>query len=352
MLPAGLIFNSAIGIISGTPTATSAATNYTVTAYNSSGSGTANVNIAVYNPLPVISYDSPQTYSAGTAITPLTPVNTGAVVATPAYSNRSDTISTFFNIPTGLAADVVGNLFVGDSQTHQVYKLTAGSGTVLPFGSGFFFDLPSAIAVDAAGNVYVSDMGTNSVYKISPDGSTRTALGSGFTFNKPLGIAVDGVGNVYVANSGSTQVYEIPAGNSTTPVALSAGGTAFSFNGPISVAVNAAGTSIYVLDSQGYIKEPVNGTLTTVGEVGLNPERLTIDASGNLFATNFMGGVMELPSGSSGLKFVGPNIAGTCGVAVDGAGNIYASTIKTRPGVIKIIPVLADIIRGFFCQRA
>ncbi len=46
-LPAGLSFDATTGIISGTPTAISAATNYTVTAYNSSGSSTATVNISV-----------------------------------------------------------------------------------------------------------------------------------------------------------------------------------------------------------------------------------------------------------------------------------------------------------------
>ena len=46
-LPAGLVFNSTTGIISGTPTAASPATNYTITAYNTSGSSNAVVNITV-----------------------------------------------------------------------------------------------------------------------------------------------------------------------------------------------------------------------------------------------------------------------------------------------------------------
>jgi len=46
-LPTGLSFNTTTGTISGTPTATSAATNYTVTAYNYFGSGSTVVNISV-----------------------------------------------------------------------------------------------------------------------------------------------------------------------------------------------------------------------------------------------------------------------------------------------------------------
>jgi gliding motility-associated-like protein len=44
-LPAGLSFDNQTGVISGTPIVGSPATNYTVTAYNAAGSGTATVNI-------------------------------------------------------------------------------------------------------------------------------------------------------------------------------------------------------------------------------------------------------------------------------------------------------------------
>ncbi len=46
-LPAGLSFNTSTGVISGTPTAVSLATDYTVAATNSGGSTNATVNITV-----------------------------------------------------------------------------------------------------------------------------------------------------------------------------------------------------------------------------------------------------------------------------------------------------------------
>ena len=46
-LPAGLVLNATTGIISGTPTALSTATNYTITATNSFGNTTATISIAV-----------------------------------------------------------------------------------------------------------------------------------------------------------------------------------------------------------------------------------------------------------------------------------------------------------------
>ncbi len=51
-LPAGLSLNGATGVISGTPTVLSAASNYTVTARNSSGSTTTTLSIAIVLPLP------------------------------------------------------------------------------------------------------------------------------------------------------------------------------------------------------------------------------------------------------------------------------------------------------------
>src|SRR6185437_13642030 len=114
ILPAGLIFASATGIISGTPIARSPLTNYTVTAYNGSGSNTAVVSIVVNKPpAPTISYSSPQTYIQGTAITALSPTSTG--VSFPFYSNTATVVpATNIIDPTGVATDAAGNIYVAD----------------------------------------------------------------------------------------------------------------------------------------------------------------------------------------------------------------------------------------------
>jgi hypothetical protein len=89
-LPAGLSFNTSTGVVSGTPTAISASTNYTVTATGStSGSATARITISVVAPLAA---PTTVTATAGDASATITWTSvTGAtsyqVVPTPAGGN-------------------------------------------------------------------------------------------------------------------------------------------------------------------------------------------------------------------------------------------------------------------------
>ncbi|MFL0163402.1 putative Ig domain-containing protein, partial [Aquirufa salirivi] len=59
-LPTGLLFNTTTGVISGNPSVTSPATDYTVTATNVTGSTTAVVRITVNAAAPsALSYTTP-----------------------------------------------------------------------------------------------------------------------------------------------------------------------------------------------------------------------------------------------------------------------------------------------------
>jgi gliding motility-associated-like protein len=315
-LPVGLTFNNTTGILSGTATGASPATNYTITAYNAVGSGTATVNISVNASPPAISYSSPQTYTVGTAITPLTP--TSSNVAAPAYSITAVTVGTGFSGPTGVAADAAGDVFIADYGNKLVKKIPAGSTTATTIGSGF--TNPFGVAVDAAGDVYVADYGASAVYKIPAGSNTPAAIGSGF--NHPTGVAVDAAGNVYVADHANNEIKKIPVG-SNTPVVIGSG-----FSGPIGVAVDAQG-NVYIGDNgNNAVKKMPAGSNTpaAIGSGFSKPYGVAVDAEGNVFVDDYgNNAIKEIPAGSTTPVTIGSGFATPEGVAANGAGDLYVA---------------------------
>ncbi|MBT94138.1 MAG: hypothetical protein CMA60_04855, partial [Euryarchaeota archaeon] len=128
-LPAGLSFSTSTGAISGTPTAVTSATTYTVTATNSGGSATATVTILVNDAAPSITYSpSSFTLTNGTAMTTATATNTGGSVTSWSISPTT--------LPTGLTFETSNGTIWGtptEVSSSTSYTVTAtnagGSGT-------------------------------------------------------------------------------------------------------------------------------------------------------------------------------------------------------------------------------
>jgi len=319
-LPRGLSFNNTTGAITGTPAAASPSTAYTITAYNASGSNSTTVNITVSARVtpPTLSYAGPQTYIAGTAITPLIPTGGGA--AGPGYSSSSTILGSSFNEPYGVAVDSKGDVFVTDSKNNEVKEIPGGTGTPIVIGAGL--SSPAGVAVDALGNVYVTDFGNHLVKKIplvSGTYSTPVVLGASFTFKQPLGVAVDTKGNVYVADQGyNTGIEEIPVGGGTV-ITLGSGFT------PLGVAVDAYGNVYVAAESYSTIQEiPAgNGAPVALGSGFNHPYGVAVDGSGNVFVADYVSLVEEIPVNGGAILAVGAGFSDPTSVAVDNANNVY-----------------------------
>src|SRR5712692_489287 len=145
-----------------------------------------------------------------------------------------------FNTPSGIAIDRAGDLIIADTSNNRIRKLSADGRTVSTIaGSGVAgftdgaaseaeFDGPIGIAADKHGNVFVADSYTDKIRKISADGTVTTIAGGnlpGYTdgqassalFDTPCGVAVDEAGNIFVADTGNRAIRKItPQGDVST----------------------------------------------------------------------------------------------------------------------------------------
>jgi DNA-binding beta-propeller fold protein YncE len=143
-------------------------------------------------------------------------------------------------MPAGVAADRAGNVYIADSNDHEVRKVYAngivtrfaGTGAVCSStgrcgngGPAFLatMETPFGIAVDASGNVYVTDFERNEVRKIDAAGTITRLAGNGRQCSTPgrcgdglpavearlagpSGVAVDAAMNLYLADPGDREV--------------------------------------------------------------------------------------------------------------------------------------------------
>lgn len=242
--------------------------------------------------------------------------------------------------PQAVATDVDGNVFIADSYNRRIRRVDAGSGvTTTVAGTGTNgntgdggpataarFSLPSDLAFDAAGNMYVVDSSSQVVRRIAAStGIITTVAGNGTfgysgddgpatsaQFKYPAGIAVDGAGNLYIADSFNHAVRMVDATSGIITTIAGTGVEGFSGDDgpatsaqlslPMGVVVDGAG-AIYIADSNNHrVRKIVAGEITTVvgtgapgsdGDNGLAtaatlsiPAHVTFDADGNLYISD------------------------------------------------------------------
>ncbi|MET0464322.1 MAG: IPT/TIG domain-containing protein [Chitinophagaceae bacterium] len=135
-----------------------------------------------------------------------------------------------FMQPLGMALDADRNLYVTD--LNRIRKITPAGQVTTYAGSGIKgsldgqanaarFDMPSSIAIDQAGNLYIADQFNHSIRKISTNGLVTTiagnttagsnnGIGTAASFALPYGVAVNPQGTVlYVGDNGNNKIRKI-----------------------------------------------------------------------------------------------------------------------------------------------
>jgi uncharacterized protein (TIGR03437 family) len=177
--------------------------------------------------------------------------------------------SASLNFPLGMALGSGGTIYIADAENNRIRMINAGGiiTTIAGNGVGTFsgdgalainasLNIPSDVALDGAGNLYVADSGNNRIREVNlATGVISTIAGTannGFSgdgglaasamLNHPWSVTVSSSGNIYVGDMSNMRVREIlPATTGLIPPAFPANGVvnAASFSTSLAVAPGA-----------------------------------------------------------------------------------------------------------------
>ena len=268
-LPTGLSFNTLTGQITGTPTAVSSTTIYSISADNNGGTSTAYITITCVNPTPpAISYSpSSNTYTSGTAITTWSPTNTGGAATSWSISGT---------LPAGLSFDTATGNITGTptsttaTTTYTVTATNAGGSSATNITIAVNPGLP-VISYSPSTNTYsvgatIATLTPTNTGGLATSWSISAPLPAGLSFDTSTG-KISGTPTATAA----TKTYTITATNAT--------GSATAM---VTITVNSTAPNISY--SPGTVSYSVGGTITpaTPTNTGGAASTWTITAGGSL----------------------------------------------------------------------
>jgi len=249
---------------------------------------------------------------------------------------------TQFNFPTALALDTGGNWFVADqgnnrlrrvAHTTQIVTTVAGTGIQGFNGDGVAataarLNVPSGVAVDQVGHIFIADSFNHRVRRVDAiTGVITTVAGDGTAgsvgdgapataaqLNFPLDVAIDESGNILIADSFNNRVRRVDAITGVITTVAGNGGAGFGGDGgpaiaaqldfPVGIALDAD-HNILVADGNNHavrLVSRVSGDIFTIAGIGTvvgyngdnqaavtalidSPYRLAVEPSGAVLLT-------------------------------------------------------------------
>ncbi|MFI5916300.1 fibronectin type III domain-containing protein [Dactylosporangium sp. NPDC051541] len=230
----------------------------------------------------------------------------GAVVPGPA-------LSTPVPIPYALAADTAGNVYIVNSTPKNVFKVTPGGVLSIVAGTGGTGPnvpgpatsspmSPNNAAVDGAGNLFITDTTSCDVLKVTPAGTLSIFAGNNScsgtitdgvatatTLRHPNGLDADSAGNVYVSNWDTGQISKISADGQLTVIAGNGTYGLPTYNGPALASAMRQSEGLTVNDAGVvYAAHSDNNTVDRIGpEAPSAPRDVRAAVSGTTLNVSF-----------------------------------------------------------------
>ncbi len=199
------------------------------------------------------------------------------------------------NFPIAVAFDTSGVAWIVDYGNSHI-SLLSSNGSILSGPAGYTsanLEFPSAIATDSKCNAYVANQSSNTITRVLADGSAFTdfVVGQG-----PASVAVDAADNVWSANFYANSVGLV---SSSGKVLSSSGYTGGGLNAPRAIAIDGDGTAWVASERGSTLAEFAAGSSANAGQLLspstgwgadaklLEPYAIAIDASGNIWVSNY-----------------------------------------------------------------
>ncbi len=250
-----------------------------------SGDWGAATNASLYNPYSVSVDAIGNLYIADWHNNRIRKVDTNGIITTVAgdgiYGYSGDggpaIYASFYSVNT-VVVDAAGNLYIADDLNCRIRKVgtngiittVAGNGSIGYSGDGVpaintSLAIPTSVAVDAIGNLYIADCWNERIRKVGTNGIIKTVAGNGnygyfgdggmatnACLSDPNGVSVDAIGNLYIADRDNYRIHKVGTNGIITTVA---GNGSAGYSGDGGSATNAS------LSGYCYIKVDADGNL-------------------------------------------------------------------------------------------
>lgn len=344
-----------------------------------SGDGLAATHSQLFNPASVAVDQVGNLFIADLNNCRIRKVTTNGILATVAGNGTAGfagdsgpATNAALSYPAGVAIDGLGNIYIADTQNNRIRRVdtngiiqtVAGTGVAAFTGDGGLainaaLRMPTGLAVDAAGSVFVGDSGNVRVRAISTNGIITTVAGnknSGHTGDggaatnatllDPYSVSLDGAGNLFIADLGG-YIREVATNGLITT--LAGGGAANPGDGgtatnallsPRAVAVDPGG-AIFVADSGNYRIRKVTAahpnilpvlTLNGISSSNLGNYSVVITGAGGSYTSSVASLSLLLPPQA----FTGTNVGNGFKLQFTGSTNypyILQSAISLTPPI-------------------